>query len=98
MENEELKPWYKCTFMDVDTYTYNKLLKRKKEIVMKSPFTSLALIECLKDENLHPTKKERIINMEFNRQCDFIINRGYQEADYLDFGDMIRDMTFLKEK
>lgn len=99
MENEGLKPWYKCTFMDVDTITYNKFINRKKEIVMKSPLTSPALIECLKDENLSPVKKERVINMELDRQCDFIIKKEeYESAYHQVFEYMLHDMTFLKEK
>ena len=64
----EMIPRCECAFIDVDMNTYNKYLNRKKEIVMKSPLTSPALIECLKDENLHHVKKERVIQMEFQRQ------------------------------
>ena len=70
-EKKELVPWCECTFMDVDVNTYNKFVNRKKEIILKSPLTSPALIECLNYENMHPVKKERIIQMEFQRCFKF---------------------------
>lgn len=99
MENKELIPWCECTFMDVDTNTYNKFVNRKKEIIMKSPLTSPALIECLKDENLHPVKKERVIQMEFQRQYEMVENNTqFNCVDYSVFNEMIHDMSFLEEK
>lgn len=85
--------------MDVDVSTYNKFLNRKKEIIMKSPLTSLALIECIKDENLHPVKKERVIQMEFQRQYEIVENKTqFNYVAYLVFNDMIHDISFLEEK
>ena len=79
--------------------TYNKFLNRKKEIIMKSPLTSPALIECLKDENLHPVKKERVIQMEFQRQYEMVENKmQFNYVDYSVFNEMIHDMSFLEEK
>ena len=99
MENKELIPWCECTFMDVDMSTYNKFVNRKKEIIMKSPLTSLALIECFKDENLHHVKKERIIQMEFQRQYEMVENKTqFNYAAYSVFNEMIHDMSFLEEK
>ena len=99
MENKELIPWCECTFMDVDTNTYNKFVNRKKEIIMKSPLTSPALIECLKDENLHPVKKERVIQMEFQRQYEMVENNTqFNCVDYSVLNEMIHDMSFLEEK
>ena len=99
MKNEELIPWCECTFMNVDMSTYNKFLNRKKEIIMKSPLTSPALIECIKDENLHHVKKERIIQMEFKRQYEMVENKTkFNYADYMVFNDIIHDMSFLEEK
>lgn len=85
--------------MDVDVNTYNKFVNRKKEIVMKSPLTSPALIECLKDENLHHVKKERIIQMEFQRQYEMVENKTqFNYVAYIIFNEMIHDMSFLEEK
>lgn len=85
--------------MDVDVSTYNKFLNRKKEIIMKSPLTSPALIECIKDENLHPVKKERVIQMEFQRQYEIVENKTqFNYVAYLVFNDMIHDISFLEEK
>ena len=99
MENKELIPWCECTFMDVDTNTYNKFLNRKKEIIMKSPLTSPALIECLKDENLHPVKKERVIQMEFQRQDEMVENKTqFVYVAYSVFNELIHDMSFLEEE
>lgn len=99
MKNKELIPWCECMFMDVDMSTYNKYLNRKKEIVMKSPLTSPALIECIKNGNLHPVKKERVIQMEFQRQYEMVENKTqFNYADYLVFDDMIHDMSFHEEK
>ena len=99
MENKELIPWCECTFMDVDMNTYNKFVNRKKEIVMKSPLTSPALIECLNYENMHPVKKEHIIQMEFQRQYEMVENKTqFNYAAYSVFNEMIHDMSFLEEK
>ena len=85
--------------MDVDTYTYNKFVNRKKEIIMKSPLTSPALIECIKNGNLHPVKKERVIQMEFQRQYEMVENKTqFNYAAYMFFNEMIHDMSFLEEK
>ena len=85
--------------MDIDMSTYNKYLNRKKEIVMKSPLTSPALIECLKDENLHHVKKERVIQMEFQRQYEMVENKTqFNYVAYMIFNEMIHDMSFLEEK
>ena len=66
---------------------------------MKSPLTSPALIECIKDENLHHVKKERVIQMEFQRQYEMVENKTqFNYSDYLVFNDMIHDMSFLEEK
>lgn len=99
MENKNLIPWCECTFMDVDMSTYNKYLSRKREIIMKSPLTSPALIECLKDENLYHVKKERVIQMEFQRQYEMVENNTqFNYAAYMIFNEMIHDMSFLEEK
>lgn len=99
MENKDLIPWCECTFMDVDMSTYNKFLNRKREIIMKSPLTSPALIECLNYENLHPVKKERVIQMEFQRQYQMVENMTqFDYAAYSVFNEMIHDMSFLEEK
>ena len=98
-EKKELVPWCECTFMDVDTNTYNKFVNRKKEIIMKSPLTSPALIQCLKDENLHHVKKERVILMEFDRQYEMVENNTqFNYAAYSVFNELIHDMSFLEEK
>ena len=98
-EKKELIPWCKCTFMDVDTNTYNKFVNRKKEIIMKSPLTSHALIECLKDENLHNVKKERVIQMEFARQYEMVKNNTqFNYAAYSVLHELSHDMSFLEEK
>ena len=98
-EKKEMIPWCKCTFMDVDVNTYNKFVNRKKEIIMKSPLTSPALIECLKDENLHHVKKERIIQMEFKRQYEMVKNNTqFNYVAYSVFNELIHDMSFLEEK
>ena len=99
MENKDLIPWCECTFMDVDMNTYNKFANRKREFIMKSPLTSPALIECIKDENLHPVKKECIIQMEFQRQYEMVENKTqFNYAAYMVFNEMIHDMSFLEEK
>ena len=83
--------------MDVYTNTYNKFLNRKKEIIMKSPLMSPALIECIKDENLHPVKKEHVIQMEFQRQYQMVENKTQViSAVYLIFNEMIHDLSFLE--
>ena len=98
-EKKELTPWCECTFMDVDVNTYKKFVNRKKEIIMKSPLTSHALIECLKDENLHHVKKERVILMEFARQYEMVKNNTqFNYAAYSVFDELIHDMSFLEEK
>ena len=98
-EKKELVPWCECTFMDVDTNTYNKFVNRKKEIIMNSPLTSPALIECLKDENLHHVKKECVIQMEFQRQYEMVENKTqFNYVAYMVFNEMIHDMSFLEEK
>ena len=99
MENKELIPWCECSFMDVDMSTYNKFVNRKKEIIMKSPLTSPALIECIKDENLHYVKKERVIQMEFQRQYEMVENKmQFNYVAYSVFNEMNHDMSFLEEK
>lgn len=99
MENKELIPWCECTIMDVDIITYNKFVNRKKKIIMESPLTSPALIECLKDEFLHTVKKELVIQMEFKRQYELVKNKTqFNYADYVIFDEMVHDMSFLKEK
>ena len=99
MENKELIPWCECTFMDVDMNTYNKFLNRKREIIMKSPLTSPALIECIKNGNLYPVKKERVIQMEFQRQYEMVENMTqFNYVAYSVFNEMIHDMSFLEEK
>ena len=98
-EKKELIPWCECTFMDVDVNTYNKFVNRKKEIIMKSPLASHALIECIKDENLHYVKKERVIQMEFQRQYKMVENKTqFNYVTYSIFNDMIHDISFLEEK
>ena len=98
-EKKELIPWCECTFMDVDIITYNKFVNRKKEIIMKSPLTSPALIECLKDENLHNVKKERVIQMEFERQYEMVKNNTqFNYVAYSVFNELIHDMSFLEKK
>ena len=99
MKHKDLIPWCECTFMDVDMSTYNKFVNRKKEIIMKSPLTSPALIECIKNGNLHPVKKERVIQMEFQRQYEMVENKTqFNYAAYMFFNEMIHDMSFLEEK
>ena len=98
-EKKELIPWCECTFMDVDVKTYNKFVNRKKEIILKSPFTSPALIECLKDVNLHHVKKDRVIQMEFKRQYEMVENNTqFNYVAYSIFDELIHDMSFLDEK
>lgn len=66
---------------------------------MQSPLTSPALIECIKDENLHHVKKERIILMEFERQYEMVENNTqFNYATYLVFNELIHDMSFLEKK
>ena len=76
-----------------------QICQQEEKIIMKSPLTSPALIECIKNGNLHPVKKERVIQMEFQRQYEMVENKTqFNYAAYLVFNDMIHDMSFLEEK
>ena len=98
-KEKEMIPWCECTFMDVDVNTYNKFVNRKKEIHHEISFDESALIECLKDENLHHVKKERIIQMEFARQYEMVENNTqFNYVAYSVFDELIHDMSFLEEK